>query len=81
MVGLQGINGSGKTMLIRALCGLIYSAQGTVTVDGQILGKDISFPPSVGALIESPGFFERVYGTTQSGTAQLHSWDGITKPH
>ena len=79
VVGLQGINGSGKTMLIRALCGLIYSAQGTVTVDGQILGKDISTQRRRTDRV--PGFFERVYGTTQSGTAQLHSWDGITKPH
>lgn len=62
VVGLQGINGSGKTMLIRALCGLIYSAQGTVTVDGQILGKDISFPPSVGALIEYPAFLNEYTG-------------------
>ena len=62
VVGLQGINGSGKTMLIRALCGLIYAAQGTVTVDGQILGKDISFPPSVGALIEYPAFLNEYTG-------------------
>ncbi len=62
IVGLQGINGSGKTMLIRALCGLIYATQGAVTVDGQILGKDISFPPSVGALIENPAFLNEYTG-------------------
>jgi len=61
-VGIQGINGSGKTMLIRALCGLIYATQGAVTVDGQILGKDISFPPSVGALIENPAFLNEYTG-------------------
>lgn len=62
VVGLQGINGSGKTMLIRALCGLIYATQGTVSVDGQVLGKDISFPPSVGALIENPSFLNEYTG-------------------
>ncbi len=62
VVGLQGSNGSGKTMLIRALCGLIYATQGTVTVDGQILGKDISFPPSVGAFIENPAFLNEYTG-------------------
>lgn len=62
IVGLQGINGSGKTMLIRALCGLIYATQGTLSVDGQILGKDISFPPSVGALIENPAFLNEYTG-------------------
>lgn len=62
IVGLQGINGSGKTMLIRALCGLIYATQGTLSVDGQILGKDISFPPSVGVLIENPAFLNEYTG-------------------
>lgn len=62
IVGFQGINGSGKTMLIRALCGLIYATQGTVSVDGQVLGKDISFPPSVGALIENPAFLNEYTG-------------------
>ena len=54
--GLRGVNGSGKTMLMRAICGLIIPTTGCVLVDGKILGKDISFPPSVGLLIESPAF-------------------------
>lgn len=54
--GLRGKNGSGKTMLIRGLCGLIYPTSGQVVIDGQVLGTDISFPPSVGILIEEPGF-------------------------
>lgn len=54
--GLQGANGSGKTMLMRALCGLIYPSEGSVSVDGKILGKDIDFPPSVGLLLENPAF-------------------------
>lgn len=56
VVGLQGPNGSGKTMLLRAVCGLIYASSGRVTVDGRVLGQDCSFPPSVGALLEHPAF-------------------------
>lgn len=54
--GLQGKNGSGKTMLMRAICGLIYPSSGAINIDGKILGKDISFPPSIGVLIENPSF-------------------------
>lgn len=54
--GLQGHNGSGKTMLMRALSGLIYCDSGKITIDGKVLGKDISFPESIGVLIENPGF-------------------------
>lgn len=60
--GLCGQNGSGKTMLMRALCGLILPTQGYVEVDGRILGKDISFPDSVGVLIENPGFIPHYSG-------------------
>lgn len=54
--GLRGSNGSGKTMLMRAICGLIIPETGEINIDGDILGKDISFPKSVGALIENPSF-------------------------
>lgn len=54
--GLQGKNGSGKTMLIKAMCGLLIPTEGSVTVNGAVLGKDRDFPDSVGALIENPGF-------------------------
>ena len=50
--GIYGRNGSGKTMLLRAVCGLIFPTDGTVEIDGQILHKDISVPPSVGVIIE-----------------------------
>jgi len=54
--GLRGINGSGKTMLIRAICGLIYPTSGEIVIDGEVIGKEISFPRSVGVMIESPAF-------------------------
>ncbi len=62
IVGLQGINGSGKTMLIRSIAGLIQPTQGAVIVDGKTLRKDIAFPPSIGALIENPAFLDTYSG-------------------
>lgn len=60
--GLKGKNGSGKTMLMRAVCGLIKIHEGEVDIDGKILGKDISFPESIGALIENPAFIDSYTG-------------------
>ena len=54
--GLAGPNGSGKTMLMRAIAGLIYPTDGCVEINGKIIGKDISFPESIGILIENPSF-------------------------
>lgn len=54
--GLKGRNGSGKTMLMRAVSGLIRPTAGEVIIDGEIIGKDISFPRSIGVLIENPAF-------------------------
>ncbi len=60
--GFVGKNGSGKTMLMRAICGLILPTSGYVEIDGKIIGKDISFPDSVGVLIENPGFISHYSG-------------------
>lgn len=54
--GLLGKNGSGKTMLMRAICGLISPTNGTIEIDGRIIGKDISFPYDMGMLLETPVF-------------------------
>lgn len=59
--GLKGKNGSGKTMLMRAVCGLIRT-EGVIDINGQQIGKDISFPPSVGVLIENPSFISNYTG-------------------
>ena len=56
--GLRGVNGSGKTMLMRLIAGLIRPTEGTITIDGKVLGKDISFPPDIGMLIENPAFID-----------------------
>ena len=62
IIGLKGINGSGKTMLMRSIAGLIYPTKGKILVDGKELGKDISFPPSMGLLIENPAFLDEYSG-------------------
>lgn len=54
--GLKGPNGSGKTMLMRMMAGLIRPTSGRVFVDGRQLGRDMDFPPSIGLLLENPSF-------------------------
>lgn len=60
--GIVGKNGSGKTMLLRALSGLIVPTTGEVIVDGKKLHKELSFPPELGILIEKPEFIGYMSG-------------------
>jgi ABC-2 type transport system ATP-binding protein len=60
--GLKGINGSGKTMLMRIISGLIYPTEGKVYIDEKQLGKDISFPKNMGLLLENPSFLDSYTG-------------------
>lgn len=60
--GLCGKNGCGKTMLMRLIAGLIYPSSGTIRIKDKVLGKDISFPESVGMLIENPSFLNDYTG-------------------
>ena len=60
--GLQGKNGCGKSMLMRVICGLVLPTSGKVVIDGEELGKEISFPKSIGVLIEKPGFLNSYTG-------------------
>lgn len=62
MYGLKGRNGAGKTMLMRAVSGLIRPTEGYVEVDGRKVGKDISFPENMGILLEHPGFIGEYTG-------------------
>ena len=55
-VGLTGDNGSGKTMLMKCICGFVHFQKGEIIVDGKKIGKDIDFPENMGIIIETPGF-------------------------
>ena len=53
--GFVGRNGSGKSMLFKAICGFITPDEGQLKVHGKRIGEDVDFPDSTGAIIEKPG--------------------------
>ena len=57
--GIIGRNGSGKTVLLRSLCGYTKLTSGEILFDGKKLGQDMEFPQSMGVLIDSPSFIPR----------------------
>ena len=60
--GIQGKNGSGKTMHMRAISGLLSLNEGKVEVFGEVIGVDRDFPKSAGILIEHPGLLPEISG-------------------
>ena len=60
--GLRGRNGSGKTVLMKTICGFMRPTEGQVFVNGKVLHKDMDFLPSAGIIIEEPGFFPNYSG-------------------
>lgn len=60
--GIYGRNGSGKTMLMRCILGLIFADSGYVKIDGCVIGRELDFPKSCGAIIENPAFFPYASG-------------------
>lgn len=62
--GLYGRNGSGKTMLLRALAGLLIPTGGEIDMDGKILHKDMDFPENVGIIIENTSLLPQFDGFT-----------------
>lgn len=54
--GIIGRNGSGKTMLLKCICGFVHHTAGEITVFGKVIGKDTDFIPNAGIIIETPGF-------------------------
>ncbi len=60
--GIVGRNGSGKSVLLRCICGYSRPTSGSVSVDGKLVGKDCAFPPHLGLLLDTPLFLPRFSG-------------------
>ncbi|OZG50249.1 ABC transporter ATP-binding protein [Bombiscardovia coagulans] len=72
--GVVGPNGSGKTMLLRAICGFIRPTQGRITIDGKLVEFNRKLPENVGAIIETPGFVD-----SETGMQNLKYLAGINQ--
>ena len=62
IVGIIGHNGSGKTVLMKCICGFITPDSGEITVSGKRICKDIDIPKNIGLIIETPGFLPNFSG-------------------
>ena len=60
--GIVGRNGSGKTVLMKCICGLMHQDSGEIWVEGKRIGKDVDIPQGIGAIIEAPGFLPNFSG-------------------
>ena len=60
--GIMGLNGSGKTVMFKCICGFLKPDRGSVCVDGKYIGRDMDFPQSIGIIIENPGFLPNLSG-------------------
>lgn len=60
--GVVGNNGSGKTVLMKCICGFMKCDRGTIWVNGKQIGKEIDFPDHLGVIIETPGFIPNLSG-------------------
>jgi ABC-2 type transport system ATP-binding protein len=60
--GIVGNNGSGKTVLMKCICGFLIPSAGKVFVHYQQVGKDVDFPGDMGIIIETPGFLPNFTG-------------------
>lgn len=60
--GIVGNNGSGKTVLMKCICGFLLPTEGKVIVNGKHIGKEVDFPSDLGLIIETPGFLPQMSG-------------------
>jgi ABC-2 type transport system ATP-binding protein len=60
--GIVGNNGSGKTVLMKCICGFLFPSSGKIFVDYEQVGKDMDFPEDLGLIIETPGFLPQYSG-------------------
>lgn len=60
--GIVGNNGSGKTVLMKCICGFLPPSKGKILVRGKQVGRDMDFPDDTGIIIETPGFLPNLTG-------------------
>lgn len=60
--GIVGNNGSGKTVLMKCICGFLQTDEGSILVNGKVVGKETDFPEDMGIIIETPGFLPGLTG-------------------
>ena len=60
--GIVGNNGSGKTVLMKCICGFLRPDSGTIFVNHKQVGRDTDFPEDIGIIIETPGFLPHLSG-------------------
>ncbi len=60
--GIVGRNGSGKTVMMKCICGLMHPDSGKITVNGKVIGKEVDIANDIGAIIEAPGFLPNYSG-------------------
>ena len=60
--GVVGNNGSGKTVLMKCICGFMHPDKGQIHVGGSRVGKECDFPDKLGVIIETPGFLPALSG-------------------
>lgn len=60
--GIVGNNGSGKTVLMKCICGFLLPTRGKILVHYKEVGKDCDFPQDIGIIIETPGFLPNLSG-------------------
>lgn len=60
--GIVGNNGSGKTVLMKCICGFLHPDTGTIWVDHKQVGRETDFPEDIGIIIETPGFLPYLSG-------------------
>lgn len=60
--GIVGNNGSGKTVLMKCICGFLLPTKGKILVRYKQVGKDMDFPDDLGLIIETPGFLPGLSG-------------------
>ncbi|MEI3294706.1 MAG: ATP-binding cassette domain-containing protein [Eubacterium ventriosum] len=71
--GLVGRNGSGKTMLMKCICGFIPVTEGEILVNNQKVGVKDKFAENLGFIIETPGFMQIIQHTNLEFLSSINS--------